>query len=104
MDEKLDLVLELETDVLPLSKKHVGPPVWISSSSNFLDKWKGGGLSDPYIENGHWTVMVRREHPTAKGLIESKGTTAAMGSDLRTLKGLVIHSGRGSTGTIRGHC
>lgn len=91
--ERLDFVLELETATLPSAVRHDGPPAWIENSWSFLQKWKGQGLSEPYLENGRWMVMVRRDHQKATDLIANKMSSTALGSDLRGLKGLRVQTG-----------
>lgn len=91
--DRIRFVIELRSLTLPRAARHNGPPAWIDNASSFLEKWKGAGLSEPFLENGHWSVMVRREHTGPKSLIEAKFSSAGLGSDLRDLKGLRVETG-----------
>ncbi len=89
-DDRIYFVMELARAVLPEGRKHVGPPVWIANAQTFLEKWNKKGLSDPFIENGRWMVIARREYTSAKELLEKEMKKASLGSDLRRLKGLDV--------------
>lgn len=94
--DSIFLVLELERAALPRSVRHDGPPAWIDNARSFLDKWKGRGLSEPFLDNGRWSVMVSREHPEAVALVLDRLDQAALGSGLRELNGLMAASGEGA--------
>ncbi|KQM12746.1 hypothetical protein AOA80_00080 [Methanomassiliicoccales archaeon RumEn M1] len=91
--EGIQMAIELERAVLPRSVRHDGPPAWIDNARSFLDKWRGKGLSEPFLVNGRWSVMVSREHPQAVGLVLDRLGQAALGSGLRGLEGLTAVSG-----------
>lgn len=93
VEGSIQLVVELEKAVLPRSVRHDGPPAWIDNARSFLDKWRGKGLSEPFLDNGRWSVMVSREHPEAVGLVLDRLDQAALGSGLRGLDGLMAASG-----------
>jgi tRNA nucleotidyltransferase (CCA-adding enzyme) len=68
------ILLELEQDQLPTSKRHLGPPVSKSTeSASFLAKHlKGTGtISGPWLEDGRWVVEKKRDFASANGLLKS---------------------------------
>lgn len=89
----IQLAIELERATLPVAVRHDGPPAWIDNARSFLEKWNGRGLSEPFLENGRWTAMVRREHTDAAALVQDRLGQAALGSDLRGLEGLAAAGG-----------
>ncbi len=75
-DEKsLNVILiELESEQLPESKRHNGPPVSrLKESSSFLSKHVGKAdtISGPWIEDGRWVVQKRRTVVSARALLMS---------------------------------
>jgi len=81
--EDLSFILELEELVLSRGRRHSGPPAWIDNASSFLERWGNDGLSRPFLEDGHWTVVAPRDYPSADDLVRAKLSTAALGSDIR---------------------
>ncbi|MFP4545525.1 MAG: CCA tRNA nucleotidyltransferase [Methanomassiliicoccales archaeon] len=86
VDEGVSFVFELESEALPRCRRHQGPPVWISHSERFLEKWRGGALRSPFIENGRWVVMAERECHRATDLVTEKVDSTSMGSELRGME------------------
>ncbi|MBI0583334.1 MAG: CCA tRNA nucleotidyltransferase [Methanomassiliicoccus sp.] len=84
--EEISFIIELESLVLPLGKRHGGPPAWVDNAYAFLERWEKEGLGRPFLENGHWTVIAPRAHTRAEEVVRSKLSTAALGSDLRNAK------------------
>jgi tRNA nucleotidyltransferase (CCA-adding enzyme) len=73
-DEKnLSLVLfEVETDPLPRSRKHLGPPVArAAESASFLAKHQRNAetVSGPWVENDRWVVQKKRPTVSARQLL-----------------------------------
>lgn len=62
------LALELENRVLPVFKKHHGPPVWSPNSISFLEKWVSRG-SGPFIEGYRWAVVAPRKTLKAEEVV-----------------------------------
>ncbi len=93
VDRELCFAVELEELVLSRGRRHPGPPAWIDNASSFLERWQQGGLSRPFLEGGHWTVVAPREHPAADDLVRAKLSTAALGSDIRKLKSPTVSMG-----------
>jgi tRNA nucleotidyltransferase (CCA-adding enzyme) len=66
---------ELEQQVLPDVKKHLGPPLEREvECESFLSKYVENRrvVSGPYIEDGRWIVMVRRKTTDAVELLKNK--------------------------------
>ncbi len=61
---------ELERDVLPITKRVIGPPVTIDSNNfdSFVDK---RAVNGPYVFDGHVCFDVKREFTRAKPLLLS---------------------------------
>lgn len=81
-DDRLTIAFEVERDMLSKTHKHIGPPVWVRSSENFLAKWKGNEHGDPFIENGAWTVIAERMYFSAKEMLTDEAAIAGIGRDL----------------------
>ena len=76
-DEKTVSVFtfELEGQVLPNIKKHLGPPLEREAEGEkFLAKYAGNKqvISGPYIEDGRWIVMLPRKTTDAAALLTEK--------------------------------
>ena len=80
--DTVSFVFELCTDVLSKLQKHQGPPVWVSSSENFLNKWKGSPYGDPFIEDGHWYVISERLYRTAEDMLKKEIANAGVGRSM----------------------
>jgi len=68
-------IFELEQQVLPNIKKHLGPPLEREvESENFLAKYADNKsvISGPYIEDGRWIVEVPRKTTDAVALLKEK--------------------------------
>ena len=68
-------IFELEQQVLPNIKKHLGPPLEREAEGeNFLSKYVGKPqvISGPYIEDGRWIVEVPRKTTDAAALLKEK--------------------------------
>jgi tRNA nucleotidyltransferase (CCA-adding enzyme) len=68
-------IFELEQQVLPNIKKHLGPPLEREvESENFLAKYADNKsvISGPYIEDGRWIVEVPRKTTDAIALLKEK--------------------------------
>jgi len=66
---------ELEGQVLPNIKKHLGPPLEREAEGeNFLAKYADNEsvISGPYIEDGRWIVEVPRKTTDAAALLKEK--------------------------------
>lgn len=80
---KMTVVLELETDVLPRTHKHAGPPAWVDSGP-FLEKWKDNRYGEPFIEDGRWRVMAPRQYTEAGPMLMAEAERSGIGKDLDT--------------------
>ena len=66
---------ELEQRVLPLAKKHLGPPLEREKEcESFLAKYSCNGdvIAGPYVEDGRWVVELRRKFTDAVALLKAK--------------------------------
>jgi tRNA nucleotidyltransferase (CCA-adding enzyme) len=69
------LIFEVEQRVLPLVKKHWGPPVRKRADcEKLLEKHFGAShtLSGPYVEAGCWVAEVKRRQPDVVKLLTEK--------------------------------
>ena len=81
-DAKMTGVFELERDVLPRTRKHPGPPVWVRASENFLSRWENNPNGDPFIEDGRWTVIADRPYVRADDMIRGEAPMSGAGRNL----------------------
>ncbi len=68
-------IFELEQQVLPNVKKHLGPPLEREAEcEKFLAKYTENELviSGPYVEEGRWMVQLPRKTTDAVGLLRKK--------------------------------
>ena len=68
-------IFELEGQVLPNIKKHLGPPLERKAEGeSFLAKYAGNPqvVSGPYIEDGRWIIEVPRKTTDAVALLKEK--------------------------------
>lgn len=93
VDTESHLLIELAKMSLPKERKHRGPPVNSENSSEFLAKWQTLGVSKPYVEDGRWFVMVRREHVRGDDLVRTGLRGLTLGKDVRKAGTIEIHSG-----------
>jgi tRNA nucleotidyltransferase (CCA-adding enzyme) len=91
--DRISFVFELQDDVLSRCHRHVGPPVWMTHSKRFLDKWENSGLSPPFIDNGRWIVLAEREFTNALDLLAREAGKAALGSDFKQMEGYHVTGG-----------
>jgi tRNA nucleotidyltransferase (CCA-adding enzyme) len=69
------MVFELEQQVLPNVKKHLGPPLEREAEcASFLAKYAESSqvVSGPYIEGGRWMVDIKRKNIDAVELLKQK--------------------------------
>ena len=68
-------IFELEQQVLPNIKKHLGPPLEREAEcKTFLAKYTDNAMviSGPYIEDGRWMVVLPRKNADAVALLKEK--------------------------------
>ncbi|MCW4045388.1 MAG: CCA tRNA nucleotidyltransferase [Candidatus Bathyarchaeota archaeon] len=69
-------IFELEQRFLPSVKKHLGPPLTHENEcTNFLAKYAQGNsnvISGPCIEDGRWTVELKRRYTDVVSLLAEK--------------------------------
>jgi len=95
VDDSTHLLIELSSISLPKEKKHRGPPVNSENVNEFLSKWNSLGVSAPYVDDGRWWVMVKREYQRADELLKAKIGSVPLGKDVKEQGKFAIESGRG---------
>jgi tRNA nucleotidyltransferase (CCA-adding enzyme) len=90
IDESATILFLLMTDKISICRKHVGPPVYMGNAEDFLKRWRGACIGEPYIEGGRWVVMIKRTHHRAKELLKEEISKASMGSGFKDLEFKVI--------------
>jgi tRNA nucleotidyltransferase (CCA-adding enzyme) len=68
-------IFELEQQVLPSAKKHLGPPLeFRKECERFLAKYtsRDSVLAGPFIDNGRWVVEIPRKFSDAAKLLAAK--------------------------------
>jgi tRNA nucleotidyltransferase (CCA-adding enzyme) len=80
-DKKAVLVYELESETLPVLKKHAGPHVWAEEhASAFKSKYTAiNAFSSVYIRNGKYMVDIPRKYTTARKLLEAQLPKCGLG-------------------------
>jgi len=89
---KVDLMMELQSDRLPATVRHLGPPVTSQNSAQFLEKWNEGAVVGPFVENGRWMAIIKRPYTNAKDLLQNELHKAGLGSEMKGLEGLRVLS------------
>jgi tRNA nucleotidyltransferase (CCA-adding enzyme) len=77
LDAHCILLFELNTEEVPHTRRHIGPPLWNrTNAERFFEKYMYDatpGISvGPYIENGRYVVEIPRRHIHAADLLRSK--------------------------------
>lgn len=88
-DDNITIIFEIETRFLSKAMVHNGPPIWLKENArDFVAKWKShtDSLSDPYIENGNWKVIIRRKYTDALELLQNNLQRLDIGKDLNKIK------------------
>jgi tRNA nucleotidyltransferase (CCA-adding enzyme) len=88
--DDISFIMMLENDQLSDCTLHLGPPVWVGNSEKFLERWRSEGEGLPFIRDGKWVVMARRENTSASDLLRRRFKEAALGSSFRKLDGIVV--------------
>lgn len=78
-DEKSRAAILFEVETVELSgvKRHLGPEILSESEQRFLAKYlrEVKPVAGPYIENGRWTVIVRRSQTSLVNLLKDALST-----------------------------
>ncbi len=93
-DSRVDLLIELSSSRLQDMRVHKGPPEYSENASEFLEKWRSSGLSEPYIEDGRWFVHVKREFTRADAILRSNIRNLRLGKDVKKLDDISVVSGK----------
>jgi tRNA nucleotidyltransferase (CCA-adding enzyme) len=87
---EVEMLFLLESDLISACHKHIGPPVWMDTSKDFLERWKGLGVGEPFIEGGRWVVIVRRESNEASSVLRTNLSKASLGSSFKDLSFVIL--------------
>lgn len=85
---QVTLIFELEDNLLPMTRKHFGPPIASKGEEAFISKHirSPERVSGPWIDNGRWAVLVRRPYTDALRFLKEKlkdgGVTVGIASHL----------------------
>jgi len=61
------VLLEMETNLLPPVRKHIGPSIFDESGSkNFIKKYKSLTINGPFVEGEFWVIELKRKFRTAQ--------------------------------------
>jgi tRNA nucleotidyltransferase (CCA-adding enzyme) len=88
--DDISFIVMLENDKLSDCTLHLGPPAWVPNSEKFLERWGSEGVSPPFIREGVWAVMARRENASASDLLRKRFKEAALGSSFRKLDDILV--------------
>lgn len=81
-DDRFAIIFSLRADTLSDTQVRMGPPVKVSSSEAFLEKWKGNPYGEPYQENGRWFVVAERTYKYAAPMLLKEAPIAGIGKDI----------------------
>lgn len=83
-EEDAIVLTELVSSRLPLVKKHMGPPVWVSEHSlGFKAKYENSDeLFSLYIEDGFYVADLKRKFTTAKELLVERIRSCSLGKHI----------------------
>ena len=81
-EDRVSFVFQIEHTLLSKVQRHQGPPVWVASADNFLDRWRDNPYGDPFIEDGHWYVVSERLYRTVEDMLGKEIRNAGIGRDL----------------------
>ena len=81
-EDELEIAFELERDVLSMTYKHTGPPVWVRAAETFLAKWKENPYGPPFIEDGCWNVIAERMYVTAEEMLADEAAVSGIGREI----------------------
>ncbi len=95
IESEVQMLFLLETDVISACHKHIGPPVWMDTSKDFLLRWKGRSVGEPFVEGGRWVVIIPREHNEASSLLRMNLSKASLGSSFKELPFEIVHHEHG---------
>lgn len=87
VDEEIQVLLELETDILPSVKLHSGPPVESDNVIPFLQKHSGNDvLRGPYVMDGRIFVELRNTMNVYDNALNKILETADLGKHINKVK------------------
>lgn len=83
VDGLAHLVIELASMSLPGERRHRGPPERSENSKEFLAKWRKKGLSPPFVEDGRWYVIAKRDVTRGDELLRKEIRSLSLGKDVK---------------------
>ena len=82
-DLRMTVVFELETDLLPETFEHIGPPTKVKKASeDFKEFWKGNSYGEPYEKDGYWYVTAPRPIRKATEFLEKEIAVSGIGRNV----------------------
>lgn len=81
-EDELEIAFELERDILSMTHKHTGPPVWVRAAESFLAKWKDNTYGPPFIEDGCWNVIAERMYISAEDMLADEAAVSGIGREI----------------------
>jgi tRNA nucleotidyltransferase (CCA-adding enzyme) len=93
VDGLAHLVIELASMTLPDERRHRGPPDNSENVKEFLAKWRGKGLSPPYVDRGRWYVVARRDVTRGDELLGRGLRSLRLGKDVKKIREFSVMTG-----------
>ncbi|MDQ1371500.1 MAG: CCA-adding enzyme [Candidatus Thermoplasmatota archaeon] len=93
VDGLAHLVIELASMSLPEERKHRGPPEKSENAKEFLAKWRKKGLSPPFVEDGRWYVIAKRDVTRGDDLLRKELRSLSLGKDVKKVAEFSVLSG-----------
>ncbi len=93
VDGLAHLVIELESMSLSDQRRHRGPPEKSENAKAFLAKWRKKGLSPPFVEDGRWYVIAKREVTNGDELIRREIRSLSLGKDVKKVAEFSVLTG-----------
>lgn len=93
VDGLAHLVVELASMSLPEERKHRGPPEKSENAKEFLAKWRKKGLSPPFVEDGRWYVIAKRDVTRGDDLLRKELRSLSLGKDVKKVAEFSVLSG-----------
>ncbi len=93
VDGRAHLVIELASMTLPGERLHRGPPERSENAREFLAKWRSKGLSPPFVEDGRWYVMAKRDVTRGDELLRIGLRGLSLGKDVKKVAEFSVLTG-----------
>ncbi|MDI3482449.1 MAG: hypothetical protein PWQ88_320 [Candidatus Methanomethylophilaceae archaeon] len=93
INEHMTFIFELESDRLPQTTLHIGPPAWHPNAEDFLRIWKREDVGGPFLKDGRWITLAPRSHVDVKEFLESNWRNLSLGAGLDPKRAEIISNG-----------